>query len=260
MNNDEKRIKTTEEYIGHFSDSLLNNKQGRKKNESLIRAFEIALDTRKFEIDLYWKRANYFLVFVSVIFVGWYQVNQTLKSLSVQSSIDGISHEVNQGLTNEFFSIKLLLACLGFLVSFAWFCANRGSKFWQENWEANIHHLSNKLGLPIFELIPYEPMAWHKFDSKYPYSVSKINQIVSFIITLFWIFIIGVTLYFKMSGLPVCCILLIMLGLLGAIIFFGWVVHRFSENFAAKDINELTRSKGTKEGTLKNYRNNMCRK
>ena len=50
-------------------------------NKDLInKAIEIALDTRKFEIELYWKRTAYFVLFIGAIFVGYYNVFSNSKS------------------------------------------------------------------------------------------------------------------------------------------------------------------------------------
>jgi len=38
------------------------------------RAIEQALDTRKFEIDLYWKRATYFWAFIAATFAGYFLI------------------------------------------------------------------------------------------------------------------------------------------------------------------------------------------
>ena len=71
--------------------------------------------------------------------------------------------------------------------------ANRGSKFWQENWEAHIEDLSIKLRKPIFGIIKinehtiYNPK---QFNKSYPFSVSKVNQMVSLIITFSWLIIL----------------------------------------------------------------------
>lgn len=46
-------------------------KQGDKNN--LRHILEVSKDVRKFEIELYWKRAAYFWAFVSVFFIGFYQ-------------------------------------------------------------------------------------------------------------------------------------------------------------------------------------------
>ena len=42
------------------------------EKEKLEEAFKIALDTRKFEIELYWKRTGYFVLFIGAVFVGYY--------------------------------------------------------------------------------------------------------------------------------------------------------------------------------------------
>lgn len=89
------------------------------KEEKLEEALKIALDTRKFEIGLYWKRTGYFVLFIGAVFVGYYTI----------LSSDKIEKEQQEWLL-------LLLAALGYLLSLLWYMANRGSKFWQKNWEA----------------------------------------------------------------------------------------------------------------------------
>ena len=66
--------------------------------------------------------------------------------------------------------------------------ANRGSKFWQENWEAHIKELSTHLGVPIFGIIKRrEHSIIRNPMQEYPFSVSKVNQMVSLIITFAWL-------------------------------------------------------------------------
>jgi len=76
------------------------------------KALEYALDIRKFEIDLYWKRAKYFWTLLLVAFGGYF----ALWKAAVDSD-DAI---------NQTFVVGI--ACLGFLISLAWFLVNRGSK------------------------------------------------------------------------------------------------------------------------------------
>ena len=98
-----------EEYITCYTSAGIST-LGKESDKDLIKeAFEIALDTRKFEIDLYWKRTAYFVLFIGAIFVGYYNVFSNSKS-----------HWVS-----------LFIAALGFLLSLLWYMANRGSKFWQ---------------------------------------------------------------------------------------------------------------------------------
>lgn len=157
--------------------------------EKLEEAFKIALDTRKFEIELYWKRTGYFVLFIGAVFVGYYTIINTAEEC--------VSKHQNQ---KEW--LLLLLSALGFLLSLLWYMANRGSKFWQENWEAHIEELSTHLGVPIFGIIKRrEHSIIRNPMQEYPFSVSKVNQMVSLIITLTWLLMlckeIGV---FKLLG------------------------------------------------------------
>lgn len=77
------------------------------------RALERALDIRKFEIDLYWKRATYFWAFIAAALTGFVIVQASSSSNKTDLSV--------------------LLSNLGIAFSFAWLCVNRGSKQWQEN-------------------------------------------------------------------------------------------------------------------------------
>ena len=65
-----------EEYIKCYSfednNTPEDNTEGKPNKKLIEKAFEIALDTRKFEIDLYWKRTAYFVLFIGAIFVGYY--------------------------------------------------------------------------------------------------------------------------------------------------------------------------------------------
>ena len=97
-----------EEYLKHFSDS--EEKAGKKHKKALT----AALDTRKFEIELYWKRATYFWAFIAVTFAAY-----------------GLVQRLD---TDDKTFMSFFLSCLGFILSFGWVLANRGSKQWQENW------------------------------------------------------------------------------------------------------------------------------
>ena len=137
-------------------------------------AFKLAVDTRKFEIELYWKRATYFWAFIAVTFAGYGLLQRTQKA--------------DPGFL-EFF-----LCCFGFILSLGWFFANRGSKQWQENWEHHVDHLGDKVVGPLFKIVlrrrkPQTTLGWINFIFTGPskYSVSKINQIISFYIALIWL-------------------------------------------------------------------------
>src|SRR5437879_13922105 len=75
-------------------------------------AHELALEIRKFEIELYWKRATYFWTLIAATFAGFF-------ALASQSSV---SHPI----------LPFLLSCIGLVLSTSWYLVNRGSKYWQE--------------------------------------------------------------------------------------------------------------------------------
>lgn len=124
---------------------------------------------------MYWKRTAYFVLFISAVFIGYYNIIQTDDSII---------------RTYQKEWLLLLLAALGFLLSLLWYIANRGSKFWQENWEAHIEELSTEIGVPIFGIIKIHRDTKLNFMGLYPFSVSRINQMASLIITFSWLIIL----------------------------------------------------------------------
>lgn len=141
-----------------------------KESEALRYAFEI----RKFEIELYWKRATYFWAFIVGSMAGYIGV---------------------QGLENENkLYISLVFVFLGFVFSVAWFFVNMGSKFWQENWEEHVYLLQEKVIGPLYKIVFRSENSTDKKImrvirkpvSPYPFSVSKINQLVSLVVVLCW--------------------------------------------------------------------------
>lgn len=193
MKENKRRI-SKEDYIDNFDEKKLEE------------AFQIALETRKFEIELYWKRTGYFVLFIGAVFVGYYKVLQ----------IDGLSDSEKEWLL-------LLLSSLGFLLSLLWYMANRGSKFWQENWEAHIEMLSTHLGIPIFGIIKHSTSSKLDLMKEYPFSVSKVNQMVSLIITFSWLLILlkdlGVFLNFDNNSSVVWDIAKLLVGILDFALF-----------------------------------------
>ncbi|MBK5458950.1 RipA family octameric membrane protein [Peribacillus sp. TH27] len=133
------------------------------------KALEYALDIRKFEIDLYWKRATYFWTFIGVAFAGYFAL-LAAKNIPEEAIF--------------------LVNCLGFIFTFSWYLVNRGSKFWQNNWERHVDMLEDKVIGPLYKtaINMKHPKMIHIFD-EYPFSVSKINQILSLFLCIVWIFL-----------------------------------------------------------------------
>ncbi|MDP2681956.1 MAG: hypothetical protein Q8P28_03995 [Deltaproteobacteria bacterium] len=81
--------------------------------------YKVALDTRNFEISLFWQRSNYFLVLNSALALGFFNLQK-----------------------QEF---AFLLAVFGLFVSFLWYRVNLGSKYWQSRWEHRLYILEKKV-------------------------------------------------------------------------------------------------------------------
>lgn len=146
---------------------------------------EKILDIRKFEIDLYWKRAGYFWAFSTVTFGGFI------------ASIPKSSWPPQQ------MPISLALACAGFIFGVAWHLVNQGSKYWQENWENHLDLLEDSTLGPLYKvvidrddpkIVDREERFKRMLLGPNPYSVSKINSLVSLFAVMLWIFFIYVSL------------------------------------------------------------------
>lgn len=75
-----------------------------------------------------------------------------------------------------------------------WYLANRGSKYWQKNWEEHVNFLEDISIGPLFKtVLNPRNSKLHRISMEYPYSVSKINQILSLLVFFIWIFIFSFT-------------------------------------------------------------------
>ena len=114
-----------------------NQKVSRKS------ALERAHDIRKFEIELYWKRSNYFWVLQGAVFAAI-----------------GFAWD-NRASAVEIF-LPVLLAGLGLLTAWAGYLAAQGSKFWQRNWEHHIDMLETEFEGNLYKSVYVGPsgMKW----------------------------------------------------------------------------------------------------
>ncbi|MGP8049143.1 MAG: hypothetical protein ACLPYB_00905 [Desulfobaccales bacterium] len=160
------------------------------EDKKVIDALKCALDLRKFEIDMYWKRATYFWAFIAATFAGY----GAIQASSISNKDE----------------LSLLLSCLGFIFSFGWILVNKGSKHWQRNWEKHVSLLSDYIVGPLFEIVwednPETPKNLIKrlkeiVSGPSLFSVSKINQIISIYVTLFWSFLIYKSLHIGSSNI-----------------------------------------------------------
>lgn len=160
-----KEIHNQAAYFDHFSIPDNQSDKYKKQSETL----KYALEIRKFEIDLYWKRTGYFWGLIAATFAGYISLQNNTNSPDCSNSL------------------IFLVTCIGLTLSLGWYLANRGSKYWQENWERHVDVLEDNVLGPLYKTTL--AFGWKKalnpLDS-YPFSVSKINQILSLYITLIW--------------------------------------------------------------------------
>lgn len=75
--------------------------------------FDATLAIRNFEIDLFWRRSNYFLVLNTAIAIAFFTIKVE--------------------------DYKIYVSALGLIVCILWFLINLGSKFWQDRWEYQLY-------------------------------------------------------------------------------------------------------------------------
>ena len=116
---------------------------GTKDKAKLKAALVAAHDIRKFEIELYWKRATYFWLLQAAIFTALGFMWQGEKPASV--TFFGLAMQSEKASTSGL--VPLGLTSLGLLTAIASWFAAEGSKFWQENWERHIDILEDNQGV-----------------------------------------------------------------------------------------------------------------
>lgn len=145
----------------------MNTPEENKKEEQYdTRLFDISLRIRNFEIELFWKRSLFFWGFIASAFVGFAALYDK----------------------NSFYSI--IIAHFGLICSLCWTLLNRGSKFWQENWERKVADTKLSKYHELFTTI--EPIEKHKFFilRARKFSVSKLTIGLSDFVVLLWVGII----------------------------------------------------------------------
>lgn len=138
-------------------------------------ALLFALDTRKFEISLYWQRTAYFWALIAAAFAGYFAV----------LSAEHIESKAFNAFT---------LADIGLVFSLAWFRVNRGSKFWQENWERHVDLLEDAVCGPLFKTVLQGQPTERAFAGGAPVSVSRVNQWVAAFTIAIWLVLAAVQL------------------------------------------------------------------
>ncbi|MBK8114228.1 MAG: hypothetical protein IPK44_06630 [Candidatus Accumulibacter sp.] len=190
-----------QEYEKKFAGTIPDGEHTLKAEKAL----DLALDIRKFEIELYWKRATYFWTFIGAALAGY--------ALVYKTSVGDDSW------------LLLVFSNLGFLFSIAWYLVNRGSKFWQNNWERHVDLLEDLVIGPLYKTIAEGVGSKNPLTSPGQYSVSKINQILSVFISLFWVLLIFKSLWPISSSLEPnwfkVGVLVVTVSAVSCLLYFG---------------------------------------
>lgn len=179
------------------------------------RAFKEALDTRKFEIDLYWKRARYFFDIMCV--------------LGGISAILTIAQSAGSIIDEFLWLILFVIGCVGTVTAVAWYLTNKGSKYWQENWEQYVDALGKEIVGPLFE---HPISADGKNSNLTRYSVSKVNELLSLYAIWVWglltlsTLIIGILLQCRQELMSEVIMWIPIAGAVILLIVSVWIICR----------------------------------
>jgi len=121
-----------------------------------------AYEMRKFEIELYWKRAAYFWAFQLVAFTA-------LGLLFKDGEL-------------KYTELLLVPATIGTITACAGFLTSRGSKFWQENWEAHVDMLEGAMKGRLTQVVVCR--------GPQQFSVSRTNQFLLFLLMVGWVLVL----------------------------------------------------------------------
>ena len=85
--------------------------------------------------------------------------------------------------------VLFVSACIGTVLSVALYFVNRGSKFWQRNWEYHVDLLEDSAIGPLYKhVFAKDDDNFWNLTSAYPFSVSNINSILSmFFVCIFFL-------------------------------------------------------------------------
>jgi hypothetical protein len=130
--------------------------------------YDVSLQTRNFEIELFWKRSAFFWAFITAAFGGYAALRHFDSDLAI------------------------VIACFGSVCALAWTLANRGSKYWQETWEARVEQNEGEVTGALFAGED-EPEQTHKgcWLQARRYSVSKLTTALSDYVFSLWISIVA---------------------------------------------------------------------
>jgi hypothetical protein len=135
-------------------------------SETLEKLLDIAVETRRFEIERFWQRSLFFWGFIAAAFVGYAAIAK-----------------------EAMWAATILMGCFGLVASVAWTLQNRGAKYWQEAWEQKVERIELKLwGTKLFRHT--EPLHAAGWFGASRYSVSRLAIMLSDFTVIIWVALI----------------------------------------------------------------------
>src|SRR5258705_6254375 len=94
---------------------------------------QVAIEARRFEIDLFWRRSAFFWAFIAAAIgaVAW-------------------SYGAHPRLAIVFSTFAFVCSCI-------WSLVNRGSRFWHVNWESKVQEFEDDVIGPVFKNPQFSP-------------------------------------------------------------------------------------------------------
>jgi hypothetical protein len=173
-----EEITSKEDYLKCYSEDAKRNNPKISNKQKL--ALKVALNIRKFETNLHWKRSIYFWGFLSVAFAAYFSVLNTNETIKFP-------------IQKEY--ILLVISIFGVFLAFCWFCINKASAYWIRNWERQVELLEDEIMGPLYKRNVSNTGNQCYVTRPSKYSTSKINQLVSAAIIVLWLFLLIITGY-----------------------------------------------------------------
>ena len=223
--------------------SVKENIIDRNDYKKLKTAFNLAHDVRKFEIELFWKRGTYFWAFILASFTAYFVTFGKILEKSCFSLCTIIRFSPMAKIA------LFVIACLCFIFCYSWVLINKGSKFWQKNWEAHIDEMEDMFSGKLYKTFLNTKTG--DFNNKalskkaYDYSVTQITTVTSIILMVvsailsifhlliflvdFWKYLFKHNLGFEMIPLLIAFLVVFL---------FGFAVSKIKECVGNSDNEE----------------------
>ena len=178
-----KHVTKEEEYLNLFPNDKLSETERMRS-----RALKESQDIRKFEIDLYWKRTGFFWAFITVVYTALFAVLCKYVDCPIKFSF--------------FVPVISALSGMGFFFSVAWHMVNKGSKFWQKNWENHVSLLEKSEIGPLYDVFLNPKTTGNRWNptKEFDFSVTKVNMCASTLISILSLCICGGIIYYLIKN------------------------------------------------------------